>query len=58
MISQEVYKDLLKCQNNDGNTTRNLSDYSHYQKCHKVTGIDLSRHTNTSIPQQINFIEN
>ena len=34
---------------------RNLLDYLHDQKYEKLTDVDLSRQTNTSIPQQINF---
>ena len=30
--------------------------YLYHQRYHKLIGIDLSRQTNTSIPQQINFI--
>ena len=41
---------------NYGYTTRNsLLDFSYYQNYYKLIGIDLSRKTNTSIPQQINF---
>ena len=35
--------------------TRNLLNYSYHQNYYKVIGIDLLRHTNTSIPQQMNF---
>ena len=37
-------------------TTGNLLDYMYYQKYYKLIGIDLSRQTNTSISQQINFL--
>ena len=37
---------------NDDYTTGNLLGLSYY----KLVGIDLSRQTNTSIPQQINFV--
>ena len=40
---------------NNDYSTGNLLDYLYHQKYHKLTGIDLSRQTNTSIPQQINF---
>ena len=33
--------------------TGNLLDYLYHQKYYKLIGIDLSRQTNTSIPQQI-----
>ena len=35
-------------------TTQNLLDYLHHQNYYKLTGTDLSRQTNASIPQQIN----
>ena len=38
-------------------TTGNLLDYLHNQNHYKRIVIDLSRQTNTSIPQQINFTE-
>ena len=41
---------------NDDYTTGNLLDRLYHQKCYKIIGIDLSRQTNTSIPQQINFV--
>ena len=34
----------------------NLLDYFYYQNYYKLIGIDLKRQTNTSIPQQINFV--
>ena len=37
-------------------TTGNLLDYWYLQNYYKLIGIDLPRQTNTSIPQQINFI--
>ena len=40
----------------DDDTTRNLVAYLYHQKYYKLTGIDLSRETNMSTPQQINFI--
>ena len=33
-----------------------LLDFSYHQNYYKLIGIDLSRQTNTSISQQINFI--
>ena len=41
---------------NDDYTTGNLLNYLYYQKYYKLIDIDLSRKTNASIPQQINFI--
>ena len=42
---------------NDDYTTGNLLDYLYHQKYYKLIGIDFSRQTNVSIPQQINFVE-
>ena len=39
-------------------TTENLLDYLYHQSYYKFIGIDLSRQTNTSIPQRINFTGN
>ena len=41
---------------NDGYLTGNLLNYLYHQKYYKLIGIDLSRQTNPSIPQQINFV--
>ena len=40
---------------NDDYTTGNLLDFPYHQNYYKVIGIDLSRQTNTSIPQHINL---
>ena len=37
-------------------TTGNLVGCFYHQKYYKLIGIDLSTQTNTSIPQQINFV--
>ena len=42
---------------NDDYTTRNLLDYLYHQNHYKLIGIDISRQTNTTIPQPINFTE-
>ena len=54
---QEAYEKFVERSINDGYTTRNLLDYLFPQKYYKLIGIDLSRKTNTSISQQINFVE-
>ena len=41
--------------NNNDYTTGKLLGFFYYQICQKLIGIDLSRQTNTSIPQQVNF---
>ena len=38
-------------------TTASLLDYLYYQNNYKFIGIDLSRQTNTTIPQKTNFLE-
>ena len=43
---------------NEDFTTGNLIDYLYHQKYYKLIGIGLSRQTNMSIRQQINFTEN
>ena len=40
----------------DDYTTGNILDLLHHQNYYKLTGMGLSRQTNTSIPQQINFV--
>ena len=40
---------------NKNYTTQNLLDYLYHQRYCKIISIDLSRETNTSIPEQINF---
>ena len=49
-------KNLAKYQEIKDYTMENLFDYLYHQKCFKIIGIDLSRHTNTIILQQINFV--
>ena len=55
---QEAYGKLVEMSRNDEFTTESLLDYLHHQKCYILIGIDLSRYTNTNIPQQINFTGN
>ena len=52
---QEVYEKLVEMLKNNDHTTGNLLDYLYHQNYYKLTGINLSRQKNTSIPQQINF---
>ena len=42
---------------NSDYTTGNLLDCLYHQNYYKLIDIDLSRQTNMSIPQQINFVE-
>ena len=52
---QEGYENLIEMARNDVYTTGNLLDYLYHIKYDKLIGTDLSRQTNTSIPQHINF---
>ena len=52
---QEAYEKLIEVVRNDDYTTGNVLDYLYHQNYYKVIGIDLSRQTNTNIPQKINF---
>ena len=53
---QEAYENFDISRNNIY-TTEKVLDYLYHQKYYKLIGIDLSRETNTSIPQHINFWE-
>ena len=53
---QEVYEKLIKMSINDDYTTGNLLDFSYHKDYYKLIGTDLSRQTNTSLPQKVNFI--
>ena len=52
---QEAYEKLLEMSRNNDYTAANLLDYFYHQKYYKLIGIDLSRQTNRSITQKINF---
>ena len=54
---QEAYEKLIEMSKNEDFTTGNLLDYLYHQKYYKLIGTDLSRQTNTSIHQKINFTE-
>ena len=53
----QAYEKRIEMSRNDDYTRGNLLDFSYHQKHYKSTGTDLSRQTNTNIPQQINFTE-
>ena len=56
MISQEkANKKLIEISGNEDYTTGNLLDHLNHQNYYKLIGVDLSRQTNTSISQRINF---
>ena len=49
--NQEAYEKLIEMSWNNEYTTGNLLDFSYHQNYYKLIGKDLSRQTNTSIPQ-------
>ena len=53
--TQEVYEKLIKVSRNNDHTTGNLLGYFLSSKNYTFIGIDLSRQTNMTIPQQIGF---
>ena len=55
---QEAYAKAIEMSRDDDYTRGNLSDYLYHKKYYKLIAIDLLRQTNTSIPQQINLVEN
>ena len=52
---QEEYEKLNQMSIKDGYRTENLLDFLYHQNYYKLIGIDLSRQTNASLSQQINF---
>ena len=48
---QEPYEKLIEMSRNNDYTTENLLDYLYPQIYYKLIVVDLSRQTNTSIPQ-------
>ena len=53
---REAYEKLVEMSRKGEYKTRNLLDYF-YQKYYKLIVIDSSKQRNTSIPQQVNFVE-
>ena len=53
---REAYEKLIEMSRNNVYATGSLLDYFYLQKYYKLIVIDLSRQTNTSIPQQTNFV--
>ena len=53
---QEAYEKLMEMSRNNDYTKGHLLDYLYHQKYYKLIGIDLSRQTNMSISQQIDFL--
>ena len=54
---QGTYKKRIEMSRNNDYTTENLLEFLYHQNRYKLIKIDLSRQTNTSISQQINFEE-
>ena len=52
---QEAYEKIIEMSKNNDYTIWNLLDFMYHQNYYKLIGIDLSRQTNTNIPQQINL---
>ena len=50
---QETYEKRIEMSRNGDYRTGDLSGYFYHEKYYKLTDIDLSRQTNSSIPQQI-----
>ena len=48
---QEANEKLTEISRNNDYATGNLLNFSYHQNYYKLIGIDLSRQTNTSIPQ-------
>ena len=52
---QGAYEKLVEMSRKNDDTTGNLLYYLYHQNYYKLIDIDLSRQTNISTPQQINF---
>ena len=52
---QKAYEELIEMSRNNDYTTWGLLDFSYHQNNYKLIGIDLSRQTNTNVPEKIIF---
>ena len=52
---QKAYEELFEMSRNNEYTTGGLLDFSYHQNNYKLIGIDLSRQTNTNVPEKIIF---
>ena len=52
---QQAYEKPVKMSRNDDYTTWNFLDYPYHQSYYKLIDIGLSKQTNTTIPQEVNF---
>ena len=53
---QEAHEKLIEMSRNNDYATGKLFDFSYHQNYYKLIGTDLSRQTNTNIPQEIKFV--
>ena len=51
----KAYEILVKILRKNDYTTGNVLEYTYHQNYYKLIGINLSRQTNTVIPQKMNF---
>ena len=58
MKAWKAYEKLAEMLRNDDYTSGKLLNFPYHQNYYKLIDTDLSRQTNTRIPQQINFIGN
>ena len=56
VTNKQAHEKLIEMSRNGDYKTGNLLDYWYHQNYYRLIDIDLSRQTNTNIPQQINFI--
>ena len=54
---QELYGKIVEMLKQNNYATENLVDLLYHQNYYELIGTELSRKTNTGIPQQITFIE-
>ena len=52
---QDAHEKIIEMSKNGDYTSGNLLNFKYHQNQYKLIGIDLSRQTNTNIPQQNNF---
>ena len=53
---EEACEKCVEMSINNNYTTGHLLEYLYHKKYYNLIGIDLSRQTNASIPEQINFV--
>ena len=55
---EEAYQKIIDMSNYHYYTTGNLLDFGYFKESYKLIAIDLSKHTKSKDPQQINLLEN